>query len=102
MTNKQDCLGKIDERSREELSEKIEVLEMALDKSIHYCSVMKYNNIHHMGWDVHDFLKIDKKLYAYCLVRAVRVIKCETDDKRFGLVNSYPLMIWDDFLYSEG
>jgi hypothetical protein len=100
MKNTQNFLGKIDERSREEeLLEKIEVLERVLEKALHYCSVMKYNNIFHMGWDVSEFREIDKKLYAYCLARAVKIRKCETDDERFGLVNSYPLMIWDDFLH---
>jgi hypothetical protein len=95
MTKDQNCLNGIER----ELQEKIEILETALKETLHYSSVMKYNKIFHMGWDVSEFRKIDKELTAYCIARAVKIRKCETDDERFGLVNSYPLMIWEDFMH---
>jgi hypothetical protein len=107
MINKEDRLGEIERKLREAedrisfLLKEIETLEMALEETLHYCSVTKYNNIFHMEWSAGERRKVDKKLYAYCLARAVKIHKCETDDEQLGLVNSYPLMLWDDFLYRD-
>jgi CTP-dependent riboflavin kinase len=34
----------------------------------------------------------------YCRPRAIEIRSCETNDERFGAVNSYPLTAWEAFL----
>jgi phage anti-repressor protein len=80
------------------LLEEKETLEIALNDSLQYYTVAKYNNVFHMGWSIAESQEIGKKLTSYCRLRAIKIRKCETNDERFGSVNSYPIRAWDDFL----
>jgi phage anti-repressor protein len=89
------------ERRIRAVSEEKETLEIALNQSLNYCTVAKYNNIHHMGWSLQKCQEIGKSLSAYCRANAIDVKKCETNDERFGTVNSYPMCAWDRFMESD-
>ena len=80
------------------LSEENESLEIALNTSLKFYTVAKYNNTFGMDWCLKECQIIGKKLSAYCRTRAIEIRKCETNDERFGAVNSYPLTAWEDFL----
>jgi CTP-dependent riboflavin kinase len=51
-----------------------------------------------MGWNLTQSQTIGKQLSAYCRARAIEIRSCETNDERFGTVNSYPITAWTDFL----
>ena len=80
------------------LAETNEVLEIALNESLRYYTVAKYNNVYSMGWTLRQCQEIGKQLSVFCRSRAIEIRKCETNDERFGRVNSYPITAWDDFL----
>jgi phage anti-repressor protein len=81
------------------LEEEKETLEVALNESLQYWTVAKYNrHFMNMAWNNEDCKRVGKQLTAYCRVRAIKIRKCETNDERFGEVNSYPLQAWRDFL----
>jgi phage anti-repressor protein len=74
------------------LLEEKESLEIALNESLQYWTVAKYNRQRmHMAWNNEDCKWIGKQLAAYCRIRAIEIRKCETNDERFGEVNSYPI-----------
>jgi hypothetical protein len=83
------------------LQEEKETLEVALNESLQYYTVAKYNKTFHMGWDMAKCQRIGKKLAIYCRSRAIEIRRCETNDERFGVVNSYPIAVWNDFVKSE-
>ena len=50
------------------------------------------------SWTLAQCQLIGKQLTAYCRARAIQIRKCETNDERFGSVNSYPVSAWDAFM----
>jgi len=80
------------------LGEENEALEIALNASLRYYTVAKYNRIFNKGWSLTQCQAIGKRLTAYCRACAIEVRACETNDERFGTVNSYPLTAWESFL----
>ena len=80
------------------LAEENETLEVALNTSLKFYTVAKYNKTFHMGWSLSQCQAIGKQLTAYCRARAIEVRSCETNDKRFGAVHSYPCSAWESFL----
>ena len=80
------------------LAEENETLEVALNTSLRFYTVAKYNKTFHMGWSLTQCQAIGKQLTAYCRARAIEVRSCETNDKRFGAVHSYPCSAWESFL----
>ena len=80
------------------LGEENEALEIALNTSLRYYTVAKYNKTFNQGWSLTQCQAIGKRLTAYCRARAIEVRACETNDERFGMVNSYPLTAWESFL----
>jgi len=80
------------------LAEENETLEVALNTSLRFYTVAKYNKTFHMGWSLTQCQAIGKQLTAYCRARAIEVRSCETNDERFGVVHSYPCSAWESFL----
>ena len=80
------------------LAEENETLEVALNTSLRFYTVAKYNKTFHMGWSLTQCQAIGKQLTAYCRARAIEVRSCETNDERFGAVHSYPCSAWESFL----
>ena len=80
------------------LGEENEALEIALNTSLRYYTVAKYNKTFNKGWSLTQCQAIGKRLTAHCRARAIEVRACETNDERFGTVNSYPLTAWESFL----
>jgi len=80
------------------LAEENETLEIALNTSLKFIPVAKYNRTFKMGWSSEQCKAIGKSLTAYCRARAIEVRSCETNDERFGTVNSYPITAWETFL----
>jgi len=82
------------------LTQEKDVLETALNTSLKFYTVAKYNKMYKMGWDLAECQKIGKELTAFCRANSIKIEKCETNDERFGTTNSYPLTAWESFLYS--
>ena len=80
------------------LTEDNETLEIALNTSLQFYTVAKYNRIFKMNWSLAQCQAIGKRLSVYCRSRAIEIRTCETNDERFGAVNSYPITAWEDFL----
>jgi phage anti-repressor protein len=80
------------------LAEEKETLEIALNISLQYYTVAKYNDEFRMGWNMAACQRVGKRLAAYCRSRAIRIEKCKTGDERFSFTNSYPLAAWQDFM----
>ena len=80
------------------LQEEKEALEIALNESLQYYTVAKYNHVFRQGWTLRECQQIGKRLSAYCRARAIGIRACETNDERFGTVGSYPLTAWEGFL----
>jgi len=79
------------------LRETNETLEIALNESLKFYTVAKYNKTFNKNWSLARCQEIGKLLSAYCRARAIEIRKCETNDERFGVVNSYPFTAWEDF-----
>ena len=80
------------------LAEENETLEIALNASLQFYTVAKYNKVFNMKWSLAQCQAIGKRLSAYCRSRAIQIRSCETNDERFGTVNSYPITAWEEFL----
>ena len=80
------------------LLEEKEVLEIALNESLQYYTVAKYNKKFHKRWSMEQCQKIGKGIAGYCRGHGLEIKKCETNDERFGSVNSYPLEAWNNYL----
>lgn len=85
------------ERERARLAEENDVLETALNISLDWCTVMKYNQEHHMGWNMEQCKAVGKHMTALCRANALEVRKCLTNDDLFKEVNSYPRSAWELF-----
>ena len=81
-----------------DLTEENETLEIALNASLQFYTVAKYNKVFGKHWNLAQSQAIGKQLSAFCRSRAIEIRACETNDERFGTVNSYPLTAWTDFL----
>ncbi|MDR2647801.1 MAG: antA/AntB antirepressor family protein [Oscillospiraceae bacterium] len=81
-----------------ELSQNNAALEIALNQSLRYYTVAKYNNTFGKAWNLTQCQQIGKALSVYCRTRAIEIRYCETNDERFGTVNSYPITAWEEFL----
>ena len=93
---------KEERRRNAELTESNDVLETALNESLKFYTVAKYNNVYKMGWSLSKCQEIGKHLSGFCRARSIEIRKCETNDERFGAVNSYPITAWEEFLeYAE-
>jgi len=79
------------------LAEKNEELEIALNESLQFYTVAKYNKVFKMKWSMKECQSIGKRLSAYCRARNIEVRKCQTNDERFGETNSYPLIVFTEF-----
>lgn len=75
-----------------------ETLEIALNTSLQFYTVAKYNKVFSRNWSLSQCQTIGKQLSAYCRARSIEIRQCETNDERFGTVNSYPLTAWEVFL----
>jgi len=80
------------------LAEENESLEIALNASLKYYTVAKYNKVFSKGWSLHQCQEIGVRLTAYCRSHAIEIQRCETNDERFGAVNSYPITAWEAYL----
>ncbi|MDR0872811.1 MAG: antA/AntB antirepressor family protein [Prevotellaceae bacterium] len=80
------------------LLEEKEDLEIALNSSLNYYTVAKYNSTHKMGWNMRKCQEIGRKMTHFCNAHHYKIQKCKTNDERFGETNSYPLTAWTDFL----
>jgi len=80
------------------LAEENETLEIALNSSLKYYTVAKYNKVFSKGWNLHQCREIGVRLTAYCRAHAVEIRRCETNDERFGTVNIYPITAWEAYL----
>lgn len=80
------------------LAEENETLEIALSTSLRFYTVAKYNKVFNKAWSLPQCQGVGKRLTAYCQAHAIEVRRCETNDERFGTVNSYPLTAWEAFL----
>ena len=80
------------------LEDKVDELEVSLNQSLQYYTVAKYNKKFHKRWNMEQCQRIGKQMAYYCRTHAIQIRRCETNDERFGTVNSYPLTAWNDFL----
>jgi len=86
------------EEEKQRLVENNESLEIALNQSLKYYTVAKYNKKFKMGWNMAKCQRIGKELAGYCRARGYEIKKCPTNDERFGEVNTYPITVWEDFM----
>jgi len=89
------------ERRIFELKEENETLEIALNQSLQYYTVAKYNKEFQKKWDMKQCRKIGKEMVCYCRSHAIEIKKCKTNDERFGEVNSYPMIAWKAYFESR-
>ena len=80
------------------LNEEKETLEIALNMSLQYYTVAKYNRKFHKKWNMEQCKRIGKEMTAYCKANGLETKKCMTNDDRFGDVNSYQLKAWEEYL----
>ena len=89
------------ERRIFELKEENETLEIALNQSLQYYTVAKYNKEFQKKWDMKQCRKIGKEMVCYCRSHAIEIKKCKTNDERLGEVNSYPMIAWKAYFESR-
>jgi len=77
--------------------EQRETLEIALNQSLKFYTVAKYNRTFKKKWDMSKCKYIGKQMTAFCKANSFEIKPCETNDERFGVVNSYPLTAWELF-----
>ena len=85
-----------------ELTDKVETLEIMLNDSLEWWTVAKFNGTYNIGWSMEACQHVGRRLTAYCLARAIGPQEAQTNDERFKRVNSYPAMVWHDFMAREG
>lgn len=86
------------ERRIFELSAENEELAVALNTSLQYWTVMKYNTNMKKNWNMQQCQSIGRRLSAYCRSNGFEIKPCQTNDDRFPVVNSYPLTAWENFM----
>ncbi len=83
------------------LEERNETLEIALNESLRFYTVAKYNNVYKKRWTLAQCQNIGKSLSAFCRANCIEIRKCETADERFATTNSYPLTAWEAFMQTR-
>ena len=73
-------------------------LAVALNTSLDYWTVMKYNNAFHKKWTMGQCQSIGRRMSAYCRKNGYEMKTCLTGDDRFSSVNSYPITAWEGFM----
>ena len=86
------------EETLEFLQEENEILEMALSNSLRFYTVIEYNKVFKMDWSAKQCQEIAQGLTAFCWANSIKIKLCETDDKRFNQVYTYPLTAWERYL----
>lgn len=76
-------------------------LAVALNTSLEYWTVMKYNTMLRKGWTMPQCQSIGRRLSVYCRINGYEIKSCFTGDDRFSTVNSYPLTAWDGFMEEQ-
>ncbi|MDR3091445.1 MAG: hypothetical protein LBU36_04500 [Clostridiales bacterium] len=78
-------------------------LTVALNQSIEYWTVMKYNTDVMDGiWTMSQCQRIGRRLSAYCRANGYVIKTCKTGDNRFSAVNAYPITAWEAFMEERG
>ncbi|MDR1209821.1 MAG: hypothetical protein LBK41_05850, partial [Clostridiales bacterium] len=75
-----------------------EDLEAALNTSLEYWTVMKYNTEMGRKWTMAQCQSVGRRLSAYCRSNGYEIKSCLTGDDRFSSVHSYPLTAWEAFM----
>ena len=78
------------------LKEENEVLEIALDESLQFCTVRKYNEVHGMGWSRQQAINVGRRLTAYCKRNSIKYHSIP--DPLYGSVHNYPVTAWAGFM----
>lgn len=84
------------------LSAENEELVTALNTSLEYWTVMKYNTAKKKRWSMQQCQSIGRRMSAYCRTNGFEIKSCLTNDERFARVNSYPITAWDSFINKTG
>jgi prophage antirepressor-like protein len=53
-------------------------------------------------WILRQCQDVGRALTGYCRGKHIEIQKCQTNDERFGAVNSYPDYAWAAFLNETG
>jgi phage anti-repressor protein len=75
-----------------------EELAIALNTSLDYWTVMKYNTEMNKKWTMGQCQIIGRRMSAYCRTHGYEIKPCLTSDERFSSVNSYPITAWKGFM----
>lgn len=73
------------------LADKVEEQAIELNESERYWTIAKYNRMNKLGWSLDACKKAGKEASRYARLHNYQIKRCETNDERFGWVNSYPL-----------
>lgn len=73
------------------LADKVEEQAIELNESKRYWTIAKYNRMNKLGWSLDVCKKASKEASRYARLHNYQIKRCETNDERFGWVNSYPL-----------
>jgi len=73
------------------LADKVEEQAIELNESERYWTIAKYNRMNKLGWTLDACKKAGKEASRYARLHNYQIKRCETNDERFGWVNSYPL-----------
>lgn len=77
-------------------------LSVALNTSLDYWTVMKYNTEKGKHWNMSQCQSVGRRMAAYCRINGFEVKSCMTNDDRFSCVNSYPVTAWEHFMNGGG
>jgi phage anti-repressor protein len=84
------------------LSAENQEMAVALNTSLEYWTVMKYNTETGKRWTMGQCQSIGRRMSAYCRTNGYEIKSCLTGDDRFSSVNSYPLTAWEGFREEAG
>ena len=84
------------------LSAENEELAVALNTSLEYWTVMKYNTVKDMQWTMQQCQSMGRRMSAFCRMNGFEIKTCLTNDDRFPSVNSYPVTAWERFMRHTG
>ena len=85
------------EEEKQRLAEENKVLEIALDESEAFATVVKYAKLNGYIWRNRQASAIGKRLSQYCRDKGIQYKRCMDDSGKYGEVNTYPLSAWSDF-----
>lgn len=86
------------ERRIMSLTAENEELAVALNTSLEYWTVMKFNTEFGKKWNMAECQSIGRRMSAYCRTNGYEVKTHLIDDDRLSSVNSYPLTAWEGFM----